>query len=118
MLQRVRTGIRDARSTDEGFTLIELLIVIVVLGVLSGITVFGVATFKGDSETAACKADVKTVNVASDAYNAKTGLIPTSVNKVGTETTSLEGGGYIKGTTAGTWAYNATSKSWDRTPAC
>ena len=58
---------------DEGFTLIELLIVIVVLGVLAGIVVFGVGTFRNDSKLAACKADVKTVSVAVDAWNAKMG---------------------------------------------
>lgn len=75
----MKQRIREARSSDEGFTLIELLIVIVVLGVLSGITVFGVATFRGDSEEAACKATVKTISVAADAYSAKspTGAYPT-----------------------------------------
>ena len=81
MLQRIRSGeirnIRDAR--EAGFTLIELLIVIVVLGVLAGIVVFGVSTFKSDSEAAACKADVKTVGVAADAFMAKTGTYPTAM---------------------------------------
>jgi general secretion pathway protein G len=76
----MRQRIRQARTKDEGFTLIELLIVIVVLGILAGITVFGVATFKGDSETAACKASVKTVSVAADAYEAKTGAYPASID--------------------------------------
>ena len=66
--------IRQARELrDEGFTLIELLIVIVVLGILAGIVVFGVGTFRNDSKVAACKADVKTVSVAVDAWNAKMG---------------------------------------------
>ena len=66
--------IRQARELrEEGFTLIELLIVIVVLGILAGIVVFGVGTFRGDSQLAACKADMKTVSVAADAWNPKTG---------------------------------------------
>lgn len=75
MLNRVRTK----SASDEGFTLVEMLIVIVVLGILAGITVFGVATFKGDSETAACKADVKTVSIAAQAYNAQKGTYPADV---------------------------------------
>ena len=75
MLQRIRTTQNEG---EGGFTLIELLIVIVVLGILAGIVVFGVATFRSDSETAACKADVKTVSVAADAYDAKTGAYPAS----------------------------------------
>jgi len=70
MVQRIR-NIRDER--EGGFTLIELLIVIVVLGILAGIVVFGVGTFRADSQTAACKADLKTVSVAADAWNAKFG---------------------------------------------
>ena len=82
--------IRQARELrDEGFTLIELLIVIVVLGILAGIVVFGVSTFRSDSQTAACKASLKTVNVAADAYNAKNGSFPTQL-------TDLTGGGYLK----------------------
>lgn len=58
-------------GADEGFTLIELLIVIVVLGVLAGIVVFGVAQFRTDAGLAACKADLKTVQTASDAFFAQ-----------------------------------------------
>jgi general secretion pathway protein G len=71
MLQPVRK-IRTNQN-ESGFTLIELLIVIVVLGILAGIVVFGVGTFRQDAKTAACKADVKTVSVASDAYVARNG---------------------------------------------
>jgi general secretion pathway protein G len=70
----LRNQIREAR--EQGFTLIELLIVIVVLGILAGIVVFGVGTFRQDATTAACKADLKTVSVAADAYNAKNGSYP------------------------------------------
>ena len=45
--------LRNLRKDEGGFTLIELLIVIVVLGVLAGIVVFGVGIFKTDSEAAA-----------------------------------------------------------------
>lgn len=73
----IKTQIAKARSDESGFTLIELLIVIVVLGVLAGIVVFGVGTFRADSQVAACKADLKTVSIASDAYNAKYGTFAT-----------------------------------------
>ena len=64
---------------DQGFTLIELLIVIVVLGILAGIVVFGVGTFRDDADQAAKDADCKTVSVAAEAYNAKTGGYPGTV---------------------------------------
>jgi prepilin-type N-terminal cleavage/methylation domain-containing protein len=71
--------LQDARRNDEGFTLIELLVVIIVLGILAGIAVFGVAQFRTDATKAACKASVKTVQTAADAYNAQTGAYPADV---------------------------------------
>lgn len=96
--------IRSARD-DEGFTLIELLIVIVVLGVLAAIVVFGVGTFRDDAQTAACEADVKTVNVASDAYNAKEGNYPASVNVLVTAD-------YLKEAPSTEMTWSAASESW------
>ena len=63
--------IRKARHDEAGFTLIELLMVIVILGVLSGIVVFAVNGLSDRGEVSACKADVKTVSVASEAFYAK-----------------------------------------------
>ncbi len=100
MNQRFQQRLEKARKSDEGFTLIELLIVIVVLGILAGIVVFGVGTFKEDSEDAVACADAKTATVAADAYNAKTGAYPT-----GTATamlTELDAKGYLKEVPAST----------------
>jgi prepilin-type N-terminal cleavage/methylation domain-containing protein len=85
----LRQRIQPIRANDNGFTLIELLIVIVVLGILAGIVVFGVATFRADAQAAACDASAKTVSVAADAYNAKNGAAPASVQV-------LIDGGYLK----------------------
>jgi prepilin-type N-terminal cleavage/methylation domain-containing protein len=71
--------IRKVREDEGGFTLIELLIVITVLGILAAIVVFGVNTFRQDAQTAAKKADCKTVSVAAEAFNAKTGAYPATV---------------------------------------
>ena len=78
MYQRLLSA-RQARRDESGFTLIELLIVVVVLGILAGIVVFGVGTFRDDAETAACEADAKTVSVAAEAFNAKEGRYPTGI---------------------------------------
>jgi prepilin-type N-terminal cleavage/methylation domain-containing protein len=67
MLQQLR----QARKNESGFTLIELLIVIVILGVLSGIVVFAVGGITDRGEVAACKAEVKTIAVAEEAFYAK-----------------------------------------------
>ncbi len=85
MLQQIR----EARKNESGFTLIELLIVIVILGVLAGIVVFAVSAFNNDGVTAACKADGKNVQVASEAYYAKTGGWAADI-------TALKTAGYLK----------------------
>ncbi|HEY0616019.1 MAG TPA: prepilin-type N-terminal cleavage/methylation domain-containing protein [Kribbella sp.] len=65
-----------APRNESGFTLIELLIVIVILGVLSGIVVFAVSGIQDRGNAAACKTDKKTVQVAVEAYYAKNGTYP------------------------------------------
>jgi len=73
-----------AARNEEGFTLIELLIVIVVLGILAGIVVFGVATFRTDAQASAACANAKTVDVASQAFIAKTGAPAATVAALAT----------------------------------
>lgn len=71
--------LKAAREDESGFSLIELLIVIVVLGILAGIVMFGVANFRSDATKSACQAEVKTVKVASTAYMAKTGAAAANI---------------------------------------
>lgn len=85
MLKRLR----EVRTNESGFTLIELLIVVVILGVLSGIVVFAVGQFNNDGVVAACKADIKNVEIAEEAMFAKTGNHAASA-------AALVGAGYLK----------------------
>lgn len=80
---------RAVGRTEDGFTLIELLIVIAILGVLAGVTVFAVQAFNDEGKEAACLADKKTVEVAAEAYYAKKGSKAASV-------TDLVEEGYLK----------------------
>jgi prepilin-type N-terminal cleavage/methylation domain-containing protein len=73
MLDRYRkTQHNRMLGFEGGFTLIELLIVIVVLGILAAVTVFGLGGLSGQSLTSACHADVKSVSVAQEAFRAQT----------------------------------------------
>jgi prepilin-type N-terminal cleavage/methylation domain-containing protein len=69
---------RKVHENEDGFTLTELLITIVILGVLAGIVVFAVSAFTNDGKTVSCQTDKKNVEVAVEAYHAKTGLWPTN----------------------------------------
>jgi prepilin-type N-terminal cleavage/methylation domain-containing protein len=82
----VRQRLRTIRHNDGGFTLTELLIVIVILGVLTGIVVFAVGAFGDRGEAAACRTDKKTVEVAVEAFYAKNNAYPagaTSADRIG-----------------------------------
>lgn len=68
--------IQQARKNQKGFTLIELLMVIVILGILAGVVVFAVNGIQDRGAKAACKADVKNVEVAMEANYAQTGVYP------------------------------------------
>lgn len=74
MLQRIR----NLKESEGGFTLIELLIVIVILGILAAIVVFSVLGITSRGVLAACKADVKSVQVASEAYYSQYGTYATT----------------------------------------
>jgi general secretion pathway protein G len=108
----VLNRLQAKKNNDEGFTLVEMLIVIVVLGILAGITVFGVSTFRADATTSACNASLKTVQVAADAFNAKTGAYPTAI-------TDLTGGAnpYVKSVPAGS-TYTFSGGTVTVAPAC
>ncbi len=98
MLERLRA----ARQNESGFTLIELLIVIVILGVLAGVVVFAVQAFNNDGVTAACQSDKKNVEVATEAFYAKTGAWPAN-------TLALKNANYLREEPDGKGKYTITT---------
>jgi general secretion pathway protein G len=85
----VRQRLHAIRRSDSGFTLVELLIVIVILGILTGIVVFAVGAFTNRGELAACRADMKTVQTAAEAHRAQVGTYAASI-------ATLVTAGYLK----------------------
>lgn len=99
------------REHEGGFTLVELLIVIVVLGILAGVTVFGVARFRDDADEAACRSDRAAVLKAASAYNAATGGWPGDIG-------DLVDADYLNDTPDGTYTFDATGRTVTRDPGC
>ncbi len=58
----------ERRRFDSGFTLLELLIVIVVLGVLSAVVIFGLGGISSSATVSACNSDAHTVAEAVQIY--------------------------------------------------
>ena len=75
MIQR---AMQKRASGEGGFTLIELLIVIVILGILATVVVLSVSGVTNTGQTAACKADKKTMETAIEAYRAQNQAYPAS----------------------------------------
>lgn len=73
-IQQTIATLQRKRNEEDGFTLIELLVVIVILGILSGVVVYSVGAINNRGETAACKASVKSLEVAVESYKANTNL--------------------------------------------
>ena len=104
-LERLRQR-REERGDEGGFTLIELLIVIVILGILAAIVVFAVQNLTGQSSTAACQAQYKTLETAQEAYKAQIGSYATGFAQLNaTATSSLQTG------TLGPWIKDVPNTS-------
>ena len=67
----MQASVEKKRAGESGFTLIELMIVIVILGILAAVTVFAVDGINENGETSACKANLKTTEIALEAFYAK-----------------------------------------------
>jgi prepilin-type N-terminal cleavage/methylation domain-containing protein len=63
-----RLALRGRSLDASGFTLIELMIVIVVLGILAGVVLFKVGSFRDEASVSACRTDARTLATANAAY--------------------------------------------------
>ncbi len=61
---------------EDGFTLVEVLIVVVILGILSGIALLAFGNQAGTTSQANCKSAFRAVQGAVQAYKAETGDFP------------------------------------------
>jgi competence protein ComGC len=68
----MRQRTRDIGKDDRGFLLIESLIVVVIISVLTIVTL-SIMAFDGKGIEVACQADVRSVELAAEAYFIETG---------------------------------------------
>jgi prepilin-type N-terminal cleavage/methylation domain-containing protein len=66
-----RINFENKNLMQKGFTLVELLVVIVILGILAAVVVFAVTGITSKGQSSACTIEVRTVNTALQAFNAK-----------------------------------------------
>jgi prepilin-type N-terminal cleavage/methylation domain-containing protein len=83
MIQRLQQ-----KRNEDGFTLIELLIVIIVLGILAAIVVFAIGNTRKDSVASSCKTTWKSVELAAEAANTKSGAYPATAEYLRTKPTN------------------------------
>jgi general secretion pathway protein G len=88
----------QAERQDKGFTLVELLIVIVILGILATVTVFAVRGITNQGQDSACEADLKTIQVAAEAFMAQEGRYPANLAEMETE-------GFLRDSSSQNWTY-------------
>lgn len=73
---------------EKGFTLIELLVVISIIGILIGLSIFGLQSARESSRDARRKADLELIRSGLEIYKADCGSYPVALTSslMGTET--------------------------------
>jgi general secretion pathway protein G len=80
--RRAATAIKVMPRASLGMTLIEIMVVIVIIGVLGSALAVGVFGMLGDAKMDACKAQIATVGGVIEAYEARHGEFPGSLQEL------------------------------------
>ena len=83
---------RDINQTNKGFSLIELLVVISIIGVLIGLSAFGLQGARQSARDARRVSDIEQIRSGLELYKADCGVYPDNTDFPG-PTEDLEGDG-------------------------
>jgi prepilin-type N-terminal cleavage/methylation domain-containing protein len=67
---------------DEGFTLIELMVVVLIIGILVAIAIPVFNSAKANAQKKSCYANQRTIDGASNTFQAEYNLVPTTVQQL------------------------------------
>lgn len=84
MMKRGFSLISKACKLEQGFSLIELLVVLSIIAVISGISMFALNDVRISSRDAKRKADLETIRSAIEIYKSDCGSYPLNVPSSGT----------------------------------
>ena len=85
------SNMMNKSKIQSAFTLIELLVVISIIGILIGLSVFGLQGARQSARDATRKADMETVRSGLEMYKADCGSYPLTANLVLSSATQLVG---------------------------
>lgn len=72
----VLNKLKDIRKSERGFTIVELLIVIVVIGILAGITIVAYSGITAKANSTKALTNAVAVQKVAEAFNADNGFYP------------------------------------------